>query len=192
MFKDTQYWLVRHAPVAGPPGVLHASDAPADLSDMGRIRVLKQQLPAGGRAFCSPARRTRETAAALGLDAISVGELGEQNFGRWTGRRHADIAEVMGAAAYRKFWESPSTNRPPDGESFSDQIERVAKGLHQLPGGEVILIVHSGTIRAVIAHVLGVLPETALQFVIDPLSLTRVDRMNSGWRIDFINRTCAV
>jgi alpha-ribazole phosphatase len=57
-----------------------------------------------------------------------------------------------------------------------------------LPAGDVILVVHSGTIRAALAIALDVAPDSALRFVIDPLSLTLIDRLNAGWRIVGVNR----
>ena len=55
------------------------------------------------------------------------------------------------------------------------QIGRV---LETMPdSGEVVLVVHSGPIRAVLAIALDRAPEQALRFVIDPLSLTRLDRI---------------
>ncbi|MCH3002807.1 histidine phosphatase family protein, partial [Listeria monocytogenes] len=83
------------------------------------------------------------------------------------------------AEAYRAFWQSPGTNRPPGGESFADQIARARAGLARLPVGDVVLVVHSGTIRAILAIALERAPELALRFVIDPLSLTRIDRLKN-------------
>jgi alpha-ribazole phosphatase len=47
--------------------------------------------------------------------------------------------------------------------------------------------VHSGTIRAALAIALDLAPEGALRFVIDPLSLTRIDRLDNGWRVGVVN-----
>ncbi|HEY0909778.1 MAG TPA: histidine phosphatase family protein, partial [Bradyrhizobium sp.] len=111
----------------------------------------------------------------------------EQDFGDWTGRRHDDLAAEFGAA-YRGFWDAPASSKPPGGESFADQIVRVRDGLVKLPAGDVILVVHSGTVRAVLAIALDLPPETALRFTIDPLSLTRIDRVASSWRVVGVNR----
>ena len=101
----------------------------------------------------------------------------EQDFGAWTGRRHNDLVAELGDA-YQDFWKSPASNRPPGGESFVDQISRAGAGLAALPAGDVVLVVHSGTIRAVLAIALDLEPDAALRFVIDPLSLTRIDRLD--------------
>ena len=77
---------------------------------------------------------------------------------------------------------------PPGGESFVDQIARAGAGLAGLPAGDVALVVHSGTIRAVLAIALELTPDSALRFVIDPLSLTRIDRLQDGWRVVAVNQ----
>jgi alpha-ribazole phosphatase len=184
---ETNLWLIRHAPVDGPHGVIHVPDAPADISDAAAFAALKARLPSGAAAVCSPARRTRETAVALGLDAVGQPAFREQDFGTWTGRRHNDLIAELGDS-YREFWKSAASNRLPGGESFVDQIERATAGLAALPSGDVILVVHSGTIRAVLAIALDLAPDAALRFVIDPLSLTRIDRLENGWRVVAVNR----
>ncbi|MCC8960637.1 histidine phosphatase family protein, partial [Bradyrhizobium sp. Pear77] len=75
----------------------------------------------------------------------------------------------------------------PGGESFADQIARARAGLARLPAGDVVLVVHSGTIRAILAIALDLAPELALRFVIDPLSLTRIDRLQGAWRVVAVN-----
>jgi alpha-ribazole phosphatase len=186
MTGEQRFWLIRHAPVARPKGVLHDPDAPADTGNRAAFESLRARLPADCAVFASPARRTLDTARALGLVATEEPRLREQNFGAWTGRRHADIEAELGEA-YHAFWRAPATNRPPGGESFADQIERVGQCLAELPAGDVVLVVHSGTIRAVLAIALALPPDGALRFVIDPLSLTRVDRLENGWRIGAVN-----
>lgn len=188
MNGETHLWLIRHAPVDGPCGVIHAPDAPADLGDAAAFATLQARLPANAFAVCSPARRTSETAVRLGLTATADEAFREQDFGDWTGRRHSEIEQELGAEAYRAFWQSPGTNRPPGGESFADQIARARAGLARLPVGDVVLVVHSGTIRAILAIALELAPELALRFVIDPLSLTRIDRLKNTWRVVGVNQ----
>ena len=187
MRGESYLWLIRHAPVDGPRGVIHDSEAPADIRDSQALARLRPQLPQPHTAICSPARRTRETAAALGLAPHVDAAFREQGFGAWTGRRHADIEREMGAA-YHEFWRAPASNRPPGGESFADQIARVQHGIDRLPEGPVILVVHSGTIRAALAIALGISAENALRFVIDPFSVTRLDRLATAWRVVTVNQ----
>lgn len=186
MNGEANLWLIRHAPVDGPRGVIHGPDAPADVSDAAALAALRARLPANAAVVCSPARRTFETALALGLSPLKEPTFREQGFGAWTGRRHSELAMELGAA-YEDFWRAPASNRPPGGESFTDQIARVGTGLAALPSGDAILVVHSGTIRAALAIALDLAAGSALRFVIDPLSVTRIDRLGSSWRVVAVN-----
>lgn len=188
MNGEAHLWLIRHAPVAGPRGVIHDADAPADTGNHAAIASLRARLPPAASVYCSPARRTVETAVALGLAPVKEPAFREQNFGAWTGRRHSELRSELGSA-YDDFWLSPASNRPPGGESFDDQIARVRAGLNALPAGDVILVVHSGTVRAALAIALDITPDSALRFVVDPLSLTRIDRLDRGWRVVAVNRS---
>jgi alpha-ribazole phosphatase len=187
MEGQTFLWLIRHAPVDGIKGTIHAADAPADLGDVAQLQALRQRLPLGAASYASPSRRTVETAQALGLSPELVPEFSEQNFGEWTGRRHDDIG-AGGDAAYAQFWSDPARGRPPGGESFEEQVARVRLGLSRIGPGSAALVVHSGTIRAALCIALDLTPEAALRFVIDPLSLTRIDRLASGWRVVCVNQ----
>jgi len=52
----------------------------------------------------------------------------------------------------------------------------------------LILRLSGSTIRAVLAIALDLAPDGALRFVIDPLSLTRIDRLERGWRVVAVNQ----
>jgi alpha-ribazole phosphatase len=180
-------WLVRHAPVDGRPGTIHPLDAPADLGNTARLDALRRHLPPNAHAYASPARRTVETARALGLDPIAVPEFAEQDFGGWTGQRHDELA-AAGGEIYAQFWKDPARSKPPGGESFADQIARVRQGLLKLAPGPSTLVIHSGTIRALLAIALDLAPKAALRFTIDPLSITRIDQTAHGWRVVSVNQ----
>ncbi len=187
MSGDTRLWLVRHAAVDGRHGTIWPPSAPADVGDRGSFDRLRARLPREVRAYASPAQRTIDTAKALQLDPVLMPEFAEQDFGDWTGRRHDDLA-VAGGEAYAKFWSDPARSIPPGGESFADQITRVRRGLDQIDPGSAILVVHSGTIRAALCVALDIGPEAVLRFVIDPLSLTRIDRLDGAWRVMSVNQ----
>lgn len=182
-----RFWLVRHAPVAGPAGIIHAAEAPADVSDSAAVNGLSQCLPKNAGVYAGPARRTIETAAALGLSPTMEPRFREQNFGAWTGRRHVDLEREQ-PETYRAFWRAAASNRVAGGESFVDQIERVRIGLATIEATDAVLVVHSGTVRAALAIALDLAPERALSFVIAPWSLTRLDRVSDGWRVEYVNR----
>jgi alpha-ribazole phosphatase len=185
---STNLWLIRHAAVDGPPGTIWPADAPADLSDRAAFGRLRTHLPKNAKAYASPAQRTIDTAKALQLDPALMVEFSEQDFGAWTGKRHDDLA-ATGGEAYAQFWKDPARSIPPGGESFEDQIVRVRRGLALIESDAAILVVHSGTVRAALCIALDLAPEAALRFVSDPLSLTRIDRLDGGWRVKSVNET---
>jgi alpha-ribazole phosphatase len=143
------------------------------------------------------------TAAALAAARGEAPEISlapdllEQDFGAWQGLTHAAIAAREPEAAAR-FWRDPAHGAPPGGESFAAMCRRVAKAIDEIAarhGAEdLVLVAHAGTVRAALAHALGLAAESALRFAIDPLSLTRLDCFteDSGasagaWRVGFVN-----
>jgi alpha-ribazole phosphatase len=183
----TRFWLVRHAAVDGRQGTIWDPGAPADVGDRDSFDRLRAQLPVDAKIYASPARRTIDTAKALQLDPEPMPEFAEQDFGDWTGYRHDDLA-ISGGEAYARFWRDAAHSVPPGGESFASQVIRVRRGLDRITTGTAVLVVHSGTIRAALCVALDIEPEAALRFVIDPLSLTRIDRLDGGWRVVFVNQ----
>lgn len=184
----TSFWLVRHAPVVGSGGIIHPPEAHADLRERGHIERVSKSLPPDAVGYCSPTVRTRETARALGVECTVVPDLREQNFGKWFGRRHDELA-VTSDQAYRRFWSTPASSAPPEGESFVEQIERTRSAIARIEDRDAVLVVHSGTIRAVLAIALSLAAERALSFVVDHLSVTKVDRVAGGWRVNCVNAT---
>jgi len=187
MEGESFLWLVRHAAAYGVDGLIHAANAPANLSDRAHLDAVRKHLPPKAASYASPARRTIDTARALGLDPVPIPEFAEQDFGAWTGRRHDDLA-AGGEEGYAQFWQNPARSRPPGGESFADQVARVRQGLLKIAPGPATLVVHSGTIRAALCIALDIDPEAALRFVVQPLSITRIDRLRNGWRIVSVNQ----
>ena len=190
----TRWWWVRHASVVDMTGeIVGQADPDADCGNGGGMQGLAARLPADAVVVASPLRRSRQTAAALlGEPTVIEPDLAEQHFGAWQGRRWGDLAADPVA---KRFWRAPATTAPPDGESFAQVVARVTRAIGRLTaahaGSDIVAVAHAGTIRAALAHALGLTPADALGFVIDPLSLTRLDRIDDGmtdsWRIGGVN-----
>ncbi len=196
--RNVRWWWIRHAPVESGAR-FPASDAAPDLAAAGAgIAALARVLPQGALWLTSPLVRAESTARALiartgtETEPIALAELAEQDFGAWTGRTYDEVYAETGP------WTTPAELRPPGGESFSGLAARVAAALEgldlaALAGGhaprDVIAVAHLGTVRAALAHALDLAPASALHFAIEPLSLTRIDRIDSGnWVVRAINR----
>ena len=202
----TRWWWVRHAPVPDMQGVLYGSDdVPCDTSDYRSYQNLAAVLPADAYWLTSHLSRTHHTATAIraaGLDfpePVIEEHLGEQDFGDWQGRRWSEM-EQLDPEIYNDFWQDPARNRPPNGESFQDQIERTAAVIDRITaertGKTIVAVAHGGTIRAAISHALGLTPEAGMSFATDNLSLTCLEHVEGGllrgkgeaWRVVCINR----
>ncbi|OSQ40303.1 histidine phosphatase family protein [Thalassospira mesophila] len=194
----TRWWLVRHAPVDNPRGVIYGrSDLPAVFDDEATLARVAAMLPADAVAVTSHLSRSVESMKRLAgnfmdlSDIHIVPELAEQDFGAWEGLCWDDIP----APQTQAFWDDYAHAQPPEGESFGQLIDRVNPVFRALnrhyTGKNIVAVVHGGTIRAILAGILGLAPERALMFDIPPLSVTRLDYLdapdNAGWRIGGIN-----
>ncbi len=182
-----------------------SNDVDCDTSDRASFEGLASVLPSDAVWLTSHLSRTHRTANAIsdsGLNfptPIQERHLGEQSFGDWQGTSWDDM-RAQDEVSYDVFWESPARNRPPGGESFSDQISRVGaiieKYTYMHAGKDIVAVTHGGTIRAAISHALGLTPETGMSFTVSTLSLTRLEHIEGGllrgkgrsWRAVSINQ----
>jgi alpha-ribazole phosphatase len=213
--RITRWWWIRHAPVTGHGGRIYGQDdLPADCSDASLFELLAGHLPGDAVWVASHLRRTHETAAAIGAALRGVATQGadwsapelvvepalaEQHFGEWQGLTNEEL-RLRRNGELPRFWLAPAHEAPPGGESFVQVIDRVGAAVERLTrahaGRDIVAVAHGGSIRAALAHALGLEPERALAFVIDNCSLTRLDHVESGeggagrrgsWRVTAVN-----
>lgn len=198
----TRWWWVRHAPVKEAGGrVTGQLDLEADCTDHEQIARVAVRLPQNPVWMSSQLRRARQTLdvlhTACGITDAAVAverDLAEQDFGDWQGRTYAEL-EASDADRYKKFWIAPGTTRPPGGESFADVMMRVARAVERRsashPDIDIVVVGHGGSIRAAVAQALGLGPARALALQVDPLSMTRLDRIADAggvvWSIGCVN-----
>ncbi len=205
MSKTTAWWWVRHAPVRNQDGRIYGRrDVAADLSDHAAIGALAARLPEGAVWLASPLARARDTAKKLlemragsGKDSPALAiepDLIEQDFGSWQGQTYVEIAKTLGGETHPLAF-TPAHVTPKGGESFADMIPRVAHAIERLTGDnkgrDIVAVAHAGVIRAALAVTLRLEAETALQFAIDPLLLTRLDYLAGPglWCIASVNES---
>ncbi len=202
----TGLWLVRHAKVANPEGLIYgSSDVAASMPAPEVIGAVARMLPDDAVWIASPLSRAADTMAALraaagsdhGDTLIEPGVepgLAEQDFGDWEGK---PSAEIWGAVA-QELRDDPASIVPPNGESFHQLCRRAGEALERLmhthAGSNIIVVAHSGTIRAALAGALDLTPGAALRIAVDVLSVSRCDHFpdSGAWRVQFINRVAQV
>ncbi|MBL95664.1 MAG: phosphoglycerate mutase [Magnetovibrio sp.] len=201
----THWWWVRHAPVINVDGILYgSSEIECDITNTSAFKALADVLPNNALCLTSGLGRTKKTFNEIcnnGLQTektFTENDLNEQSFGDWQGYSWAEM-ESMSPEKYHRFWEDPVRQRPPGGESFTDQVERVGKLLkyytQKYEGKNIIAVCHGGTIRAALTFSLNLSPESGMAFKIDTLSLTKTEYIKGGilrgkgsaWRVTGVN-----
>jgi len=198
----TSLYLIRHAVVTVSKGKLYGNeDLPCDTSDTAKLMKLADQLPKEAVWVVSNLQRTVQTAKAIAetggftLPSLIVEpDLAEQSFGEWQGQLWEDI-QANSEEIVEEFWQRPASIRPPGGESFEDLRHRVnpviARLLKDHPGKDIVLSIHGGTVRAILAHALGIPSDKAVNLMIDNLSLSPLghfDATEEGvWRVNGVN-----
>jgi broad specificity phosphatase PhoE len=202
--RPTAIWLIRHALVeeSARAFLYGSTDVPlceTTLRDQGPIyTALAKRLPRPAAWGCTPLSRTRRTAEAIfraGYPAQAlevVPGLIEQSMGDWHGTRHAEVPAKL-AEKPHPFWPLAATERPPGGESMDDVIGRTGMALEDIAarqvGQDVVIVSHGGTIRAAVAHALGISAQNALHLSVHNLGLTILERELTGWRVVCVNET---
>ncbi len=135
------------------------------------------------RVWSSPRARALETAEAVagtrGLTVERCDALDEIDFGDWTGRSFAQLAED---ADWRRWNEARGSARCPGGESMGEASGRAMRRLAELGRGNdtVLCVSHCDIIRGLAAAVIGLDPDRLLRFDVDPASVTTV-QIGEGW-----------
>ena len=202
MTSPTSFWLIRHAVVnenarAVLYGTLDVALCPASLIDQAPVyATLAARLPQPARWVVTPLSRTRRTAQAIfaagypPAELVEEPNLIEQHLGAWQGLPHADLPARLRLKPHA-FWPLGGQEQPPGGESMAAVIERTGRAMEALAechaGADVVVVSHGGTIRAAVAHALGIGPDNALHLSVHNLALTRMERHRDGWRVISVN-----
>src|ERR1700722_2411494 len=140
--------LVCHATTQALRAATFGGDDPLD--DVGRAKSagLAGILAGVDHCWSSPALRARETAAALGLDAVVDERLRDCDYGRWTGFQ---LKQVMFREPRKLVsWIRNPASAPHGGETIAQVLERVAAWIHERgrEPGHTVAVTHAAVIRA--------------------------------------------
>ena len=198
----TRWWWVRHAPVRDAGGrVTGQLDLEADCSDHEQIARVAVRLPQNPVWMVEPAQAhapdldVLHTACGITGTAVEVErDVAEQDFGDWQGKTYAEL-EASDADRYKKFWIAPGTTRPPGGGKLRRRhdagrargrapLDRACRARHRR-GRPWRIDPRRGCAGA------GPRPGARLALQVDPLSLTRLDRIADAsgvvWSIGCVN-----
>ena len=196
MINPSKLIFIRHAKVETVKGCFPENNPDAIINEC-EIKNLASHLPQECNWYVSPLKRTIQTAEALSRfvtvkKLVLEKKLLEQNFGDWAGKKISEVWQDLkkNESHHNYSFICPETS-PPNGESFLVQYQRISKWLEKIHFFEpqtVIIIAHAGTIRGVLAYILGIDLDKAIGIEISHLSLTILevltidDNKNRGGR----------
>lgn len=171
----TPLFLLRHGPTAASQGGAPCGslDLPVAAEGHAQWPQIKAELLNKGieRVLTSDLQRARLHAEDMGLPCLVLPGLREQAFGEWEG---IPWSEIKGADY---FFANTVQGTPPGGESFARCASRALMALQGALAGEhpTLVLAHGGSLRAILAHFLGLTLDRALDLSWQPFGLTRLD-----------------
>ena len=123
----------------------------------------------GGIAACAGQVEDLEIAAIVSSDlrrsALAAAAIGERrglpvtidprwrelDFGDWDGLP----ASAIDAKALGRFWNDPDLHPPPNGERWSDLLDRILAAQRDIVRSSTLIVTHGGAMRAMLAHLCG-------------------------------------
>jgi len=175
--------LIAHGASAATREARFPDDEAIEDSGVGALEALRSRLRSYRRVLTAPGRAARETAAALGLEAVVEPRLRDCDYGRWRGRALTDVAarEPNAFAA----WLSDPAALPHGGESLAALIERVGAWLGESSSrdGATLAVTHASVVRAAIVGALGAGPSAFWRIDVAPLTLARLSGREGRWNL---------
>jgi len=188
--------LLRHGALEG--GIRYRGNTEAALTEEGcaAMDAVWRKLDGAIDAIVtSPLSRCRERAQAWAQEAaISCRiepDIREMEYGAWEGLSKDEI-ETRFPGMLSRWCENPVGMQIPEAECIEDFAERVTKGwkgiVNASVGKHVLVVAHSGSLRVILAHVLGGSLPAIRRFSMPYTSWNRVI-YNGDWpNLEFLNR----
>ncbi|OPZ84805.1 MAG: Phosphoserine phosphatase 1 [Firmicutes bacterium ADurb.Bin419] len=178
--------LVRHGETDGNIRQTYLGWTDSELNENGisQVHLLRDRLKDTkiDGIFSSPLKRAMETAKIINenfkLDIKYSDGLKERNFGIWDDLTHKDLTNRY-PSEYNEWVEDWIKYRIRDGESAEDAYDRTAAFIKEVIKsgieGSLMIVTHLGTIRFILAYLLGVGIENSWRFRVGNASITRVE-----------------
>jgi alpha-ribazole phosphatase len=190
--------LIRHGDTELNSAASSGGNTDVKLSDAGfrqaerlRDRLATERFDA---IYSSDLRRASATAEIIAsshrLDVITCAELREINFGELEGLTFNEISQLYPELAELWLQRSPRLKYP-GGESVDEFNSRLSQFVGRLkkhaPQETILIVAHSGSLRSLMCHLLGIGAERWWQFRLDLASLTILETYPAGAILNLLN-----
>ena len=181
--STTDLYLIRHGATEANiqrPSWLQGCGTDLPLSPLGRKQAsaltYALRFVTFDRILSSPLARAQETASYIAeqqkIDIESYTALKEVDVGSWEGKDWETIAD-KDPVAYQQFISDPAIYGYPDGETFTQVLQRckttIEESIHSLMGQSVAVVAHNVVNRCYLADILKI-----------PLAHARKIRQDNG------------
>ena len=156
-------YLLRHGKTEGPPALNGSTDVPVSIAVQEEIAERLSRCDFSySRIITSPLQRCRQLADMLATrnPALKVDlepDLRELHFGLYDGSPFDQLEEQR--QVLDAFWENPVENPLPDAEPLEQAYRRVTAAWDRCLESvdqDTLIVLHGGTIRLLIAHILNI------------------------------------
>lgn len=190
--------LIRHAFPDATRNRLYGTTPGIHLSEHGREQAARLAERLSGvrlaAVYSSPLERCVETAEAIAaerrLEVEALSDLGEVEYGEWTGRTFRMLRRTT---LWRRVHEVPSSVRFPGGESLEEVRERGVRAVDSIaarhPRRAVAAVSHGDVIRLVLAYHAGIHIDLFQRLVADRASVSAVALGEGAPRVLRMNDT---
>ncbi|MDQ6958424.1 MAG: histidine phosphatase family protein [Mariprofundaceae bacterium] len=187
--------LLRHGALQG--GIRYRGNTEAALTRAGRetMDAVWRKLDGSIDAIAtSPLSRCSQPAEAwakeAGIPCRIEPNIREMNYGAWEGLSKEEI-EKRFPGMLSRWRENPLGMQIPDAERIEDFARRVIEGwesiLYESAGKHVLVVAHSGSIRVILAYVLGAPLSSIRRFTMPYAAWSRAIRNGDSCYLEYLN-----
>lgn len=192
-------YLARHGDIGLGRGKRYIGRSDLMLSALGKQQaaVLKEifsRVPLDD-IYCSDLRRSQQTAdiiaSAHQILPIARVELRELNMGDWEGKLFSEVRTEF-PLEFKKRGDNIANYCPPQGESFSDCLNRAIpffESLTQSEGNTILIVGHAGVNRVILCRVLGLPLENVFRLEQSYGCVNLICREGFEYRVMYLNHS---
>lgn len=159
------------------------SDEGLDAAGLRAVTAVAGTVRRVDAAWMGPGRAARETAAALGIEAVASAGLREIDYGAWAGRSIEELDPGEVAA-----WMGDSGATPHGGESIAQAVARMQGWMTALEGARVLAVVPASLARAAVVIALGAPIGAFWRVDVAPLGRVVLSGLGGRWNLQGLER----
>ncbi|MDD2863667.1 MAG: alpha-ribazole phosphatase [Methylococcales bacterium] len=185
-----EIYLIRHTKTVAQTGLCYGrTDLEVGDDFLAEAKKIKTKLPEFENScviYSSPLQRCQKLASYFGNANLIDERLQELDFGDWENCLFDDLPSEDVA----NWTENFVTCSPPNGESFSNLVQRVDEFWQMLLSQNtqtVFIVTHAGVIRALLAIILQLPLKNAFQFQVDYGSVHKLRYVDGYTYVAYLN-----